>query len=63
MVSRKWADTPRHSSKQRSVKIRALEPELGAEAPELGLFRGPRAVAGALCEIQVELEPELEPVV
>ena len=34
---------------------RALQPELelGAEAPEPGLFRG----AGALCEIQVELEP------
>ena len=31
-----------------------LEPELGAGAPEQGFFRG--AGAGALCEIQVELE-------
>ena len=47
------------------VRSRALEPEpepeLGAGAPEPGFFIG--AGAGALCEIQAELEPELEPVV
>ena len=44
---------------------RALEPEpeLGAGAPEPDFFRGAGAVAGALRGIQVELEPELEPVV
>jgi len=38
-----------HSRAFVSVSIR----ELGAGAPEPGFFRG----AGALCEIQVELEP------
>ena len=47
------------------IKSRALEPEpeLGAGAPEPDFFRGAGAGAGALREIQVELEPELEPVV
>ena len=47
------------------VITRALEPEpeLGAGALEPGFFRGAGAGAGALCEIQVELKPELELVV
>ena len=39
------------------------DPELGTGAMEPGFFRGAGAGAGALCKIQVELEPELEPVV
>ena len=45
------------------VKSRALELEPGAGAPRPGFFRGAGAGFGALCEIQVELEPELESVV
>ena len=45
------------------IASRALEPEpeLGARAPEPGFFRVAGAGAGALREIQLELDPELEP--